>query len=167
MNYSITPTAECHFLGLHQALDVVARELQFLALTAAPPWEDSLAYYRNIIAIDFPHFVALDDEKVVGWCDVAPVFGQSRAHVGVIGIALLPEARHKGLGTPLMQAAITKGWARGLTRLELTVRADNLNAIKLYEKLGFEHEGVRRRGSFVQGQYYDVCCMGLLRLDDL
>ncbi len=166
MNYAITPTAECHLPGLYRALDVVARELRFLALTAAPPWEESLAYHRNILGKNFPNFVALCDEKVVGWCDVAPAFAQSRAHVGVIGIGLLPEARHKGLGTSLMQAAMAKAWARGLTRLELTVRADNLNAIKLYEKLGFEHEGVQRRGSFVQGEYYDVCCMGLLRSED-
>lgn len=163
MSYSIEPTAECHFAELHQALDVVAREQQFLALTAAPPWEESLAYCRNVLANGFPHFVALDDGKVVGWCDVTAAFGQTRAHVGILGIALLPEARHKGLGALLMEAAIAKAWSRGLTRLELTVRADNLNAIKLYERFGFEHEGLRRRGGCLMGEYHDICSMALLR----
>lgn len=163
MNYSILPTAECHFRELHRALDVVAREERFLALTAAPPWEESLAYYRHILARDFPHFVAVSDGKVVGWSDVAPVFGQSRSHIGDFGIALIPEARHQGIGAPLMEAVLEKSWLCGLTRLELTVRANNLNAIKLYKKFGFEHEGLRRRGCFALGQYHDVCIMGLLR----
>lgn len=163
MSYSILPTAEHHFASLYKALDAVAREQRFLALTEAPPWEQAVAFYRSVLAEDFPHFVALRSETVVGWCDVAPVFGQARAHLGVLGIGLLPEARQKGLGARLLEAAIAKSWARGLTRIELTVRADNLNAIALYRKLGFESEGVRRRGFRLGGEYHDLYAMALLR----
>ena len=31
MNFSIVPTAECHFEGLRQTLDIVAREKKYLA----------------------------------------------------------------------------------------------------------------------------------------
>ena len=62
-----------------------------------------------------------------------------------------------------MAAAIEKSWAKGLTRLELTVREDNLNAKALYERFGFEHEGIRRRGSLIAGVYQDVFAMALLR----
>ena len=51
----------------------------------------------------------------------------------------------------------------GLTRIELTVRADNLNAKALYEKLGFVHEGLRRRAMRVDGAYFDSNAMALLR----
>mgnify|MGYP003576123754 FL=1 len=163
MSHSIVPTAESHFESLYHAFDAVARERKYLAFTEAPPWEQSGAFYRNVLANDFPHFVALQDDAVVGWCDVAPVFGHSRAHIGMLGIALLPQARHLGLGKRLMQAAIAKAWARGLTRIELTVRADNLNAKALYESFGFEPEGVHRRGSCIDGEYHDVWGMALLR----
>ncbi|MDP9892889.1 putative acetyltransferase [Variovorax boronicumulans] len=164
MTHSVVPTEERHFESLYQALDVVAREKKYLAQTQAPPWENSLAFYRSVLAQGFPHVVAVDaDDKVVGWCDVSPVFGHSRAHIGILGIALLPEARGRGLGTQLLQAAIDRSWARGLTRIELSVRADNLNAKALYERLGFEHEGLARRASLIDGTYHDAFRMALLR----
>ncbi|MDM0004224.1 GNAT family N-acetyltransferase [Variovorax sp. J22G73] len=163
MSCAVVATTEAHFESLHRALDVVAREHRFLALMQAPPLEKSLAFYRGVIDSGFPHFVALDGEKVVGWCDVSPVFGHSRAHIGLLGIALLPEARHRGLGAQLLQAAIDKSWARGLTRIELSVRADNLNAKALYERFGFVHEGLQRRASLVGGIYHDAHAMALLR----
>lgn len=162
MSCAVVATTEAHFESLHRALDVVAREHRFLALMQAPPLEKSLAFYRSVIDSGFPHFVALDGEKVVGWCDVSPVFGHSRAHIGLLGIALLPEARHRGLGAQLLQAAIDKSWARGLTRIELSVRADNLNAKALYERFGFVHEGLQRRASLVGGIYHDAHAMALL-----
>ena len=164
MNRSVVSTEEHHFESLHQALDVVARERKYLALMQAPPWEQSLAFYRSVLAAGFPHFVAIDGSgKVVGWCDVSPVFGHSRAHIGVLGIALLPEARGRGLGAQLLQAAIGKSWARGLTRIELSVRADNPKAKALYERFGFEHEGLLRRASLIDGIYHDAHAMALLR----
>jgi putative acetyltransferase len=161
--YSIVETREQHFVSLHATLDFVARELKYLAFTQAPPLDQSIAFYRSIIARNFPHFVAVKDETVVGWCDVAPHHGESRAHIGTLGIGLLPEARGQGLGRRLLTAAIDKAWTTGLTRLELTVREDNLRAKALYEQYGFEHEGVRRRGSLIDGHYHDMFAMALLR----
>lgn len=163
-NAVVVATAESHFESLHRALDIVAREQKYLALTQAPPLEKSIAFYRHVIASGFPHFVAADDSgKVVGWCDVSPVFGHSRAHIGMLGIALVPDARGQGLGAQLLQAAIDRSWSRGLTRIELSVRADNLNAKALYERFGFEHEGLVRRASLIDGIYHDAHAMALLR----
>ena len=163
MNYTISPTDESHFPGLHRAIDVVAREEKYLAFTQAPPLEQSVAFYRSLQNSGAPHFVALDGSEVVGWVDVSPCMGETRAHIGVLGIALLPSARHKGLGAQLMQAAIDRSWAAGLSRIELTVRDDNINARALYERFGFEVEGILRRGNLVAGQYNDVVAMALLR----
>ena len=166
MNAAVVATAEHHFESLYRAFDAVARERRFLAFTEAPPREQAFAFHRGVLAGGFPHFVAVDAERVVGWCDIAPVFGQSRAHIGMLGIALLPEARHQGLGRRLMEAAIARAWARQLTRIELTVRDDNLNARALYESMGFAHEGVHRHASLVEGVYRDVHAMALLREDE-
>ncbi len=164
MTHSVVATEERHFESLHKALDIVAREKKYLAQTQAPPLEQSIAFYRNVLAREFPHFVAVDGNgKVVGWCDVSPVFGNSRAHIGILGIALLPEARGLRLGARLLQAAIDKSWSCGLTRIELAVRADNPNAKALYERFGFEHEGLARRASLIDGIYHDAFKMALLR----
>ena len=43
------------------------------------------------------------------------------------------------------------------------MRTDNSAARRLYERFGFEHEGIRRRGSLIDGEYHDVHAMALLR----
>jgi ribosomal protein S18 acetylase RimI-like enzyme len=161
--YVVVPTADEHFVGLHGALDVVAREGRFLAFLQAPSLEESLAFYRHIVTNDLCQFVALEDGKVVGWCDILPAAGESRAHVGRLGIGLLPNARRKGIGTRLLDATIAKAFAKGLTRIELTVRTDNGNAKALYERFGFTIEGIQRRCFLVDGQYHDAYAMALLR----
>ncbi len=163
MTSLVVPLTEAHFHQLHAVLDEVAREKRYLAMLQAPPREQTYAFLRDSLNQRNPHVVALLDGEVVGWCDVLPVFGEARRHVGTLGIGLVPRARHRGLGRALLAAAIAGAWAKGLTRIELTVRADNHNARALYERMGFEHEG-RQRGSFqVDGEAFDSHAMALLR----
>jgi putative acetyltransferase len=65
-----------------------------------------------------------------------------------------------------MQACIAKAWTQGLTRIELQARADNHAAIRLYERLGFRHEGRKRHAMCFGGVYHDTVAMGLLRDGD-
>lgn len=162
MSYSIVPVAEVHFAELHRALDVVAREKRFLAFTQAPPFDESLAFYRSIIANDLCQFVALEGTNAVGWCDILPTHGEARSHVGRLGIGLIPRARHKGLGARLLEATIAKARSKGLTRIELAVRTDNANAKALYERFGFVVEAVQQRSVRIDGQYHASYAMALL-----
>lgn len=166
MSLSIEPVAEAHFGGLHAALDAVAREKKYLAFTQAPPREAAFEFYRSVIAGGDCMFVALWNAQVVGWCDVLPVRGEARAHVGTLGIGLLPSFRRRGIGELLLKTAIAGAWARGLTRIELSVRTDNANAKALYQRLGFATEGLLRRATRVDGRYEDSHAMALLREDD-
>ncbi|MGC3984747.1 MAG: GNAT family N-acetyltransferase [Pseudorhodoferax sp.] len=136
----IEPLAERHFPGLYQALDQVAREKRYLAFTQAPPFDEALAFYRGIVADGLCQCIAVLGGEVVGWCDVLPVRGEARAHVGTLGIGLVPGARQRGIGAPLLKQAIAGAWARGMARIELAVRADNLNAQALYRRFGFVQE---------------------------
>ncbi|OGB28789.1 MAG: GNAT family N-acetyltransferase [Burkholderiales bacterium RIFCSPLOWO2_12_FULL_61_40] len=163
MNITILPTAEAHFHGLYQAIDTVAREQRYLAFTQAPPIEQSFAFFRNIVQKQLCQVVALRDGAVVGWCDVLPTFGDARAHVGTLGIGLIPNARHCGIGAQLMQAALSAAWAQGLSRIELTVRVDNPNARALYARFGFVNEGLHRRAFCIEGDFFDSYAMALLR----
>jgi RimJ/RimL family protein N-acetyltransferase len=163
MTLKIVPLQESHFANLHRVLDVVARENRYFTLLKAPPLEECCERYRSILLNDQCLFVAELDGEVVGWCDILPVRGDTRTHVGLLGMGMYAALRHRGIGQQLMQAAIGKAWEKGLTRIELTVRVDNTNAKALYERMGFQFEGVHRRANQVDGEFFDTVSMALLR----
>ena len=58
-------------------------------------------------------------------------------HTPVLGIALLPDYRGKGLGTQLMKKVIEQARMAGFTGISLSVDKRN-SVFSLYQKLGFE-----------------------------
>ena len=46
-------------------------------------------------------------------------------------------------------------------KISLVTREDNVLAIELYEKLGFEKEGLIKKDNFINGVYYNTFVMGL------
>ena len=165
MTYQIAPIAEEQIPGFRAGVDVVARERKYLAFLEAPPLEDVRRFVLDNIEHGYLQFVVLSADTVVGWCDVLP--NRTRviySHCGTLGIGLLPEFRGKGIGRRLMQRTIDAAFAFGLTRIELTVRENNVNAIALYKSLGFEIEGLHRNAVCIEGQYENLYSMALLRV---
>jgi ribosomal protein S18 acetylase RimI-like enzyme len=158
----IVPIAQDHIESFQRALDFVARERRYLAFLEAPPLESTRAFILNNIEQGHPQLVALSEGQVIGWCDVLPKSRPVHAHIGVLGVALLPEFRRQGLGGRLMRQTLHAARAFGLHRVELTVREDNKSAISLYKKIGFEIEGLLRDAIRVDGAYGNVVLMGLL-----
>jgi [ribosomal protein S18]-alanine N-acetyltransferase len=60
-------------------------------------------------------------------------------------IAVAPSAQGRGVGTCLLRALTERAARSGARSLLLEVRADNVAAIALYEREGFERISVRRR----------------------
>lgn len=72
------------------------------------------------------------------------------------------EQRSKGYGRAAVSLLIEYALQDlGLQRLYLSVLADNIPAIKMYEKCGFKTEGKLRKHAFKDGQFKDVLIMGL------
>jgi RimJ/RimL family protein N-acetyltransferase len=168
MNHAvkILPIAPEHIPGFWRTLDVVARERKYLVLTEAPPMESTREFVMNNIAARNPQLVALDKDEVVGWCDVRRDHWPAHAHCGTLGMGLLPEFRGKGLGRRLMEAALAAAHDEGFVRVELTAHADNLRAIALYEKLGFQREGVTRDSVCIDGRLIDSVVMARIDLEN-
>jgi ribosomal protein S18 acetylase RimI-like enzyme len=162
MAVEIVPIKQEHIEGFHRALDFVARERRYLALLEAPPPESTRAFVLYNIAQGYPQLVVLSAGEVVGWCDVLPKSGPVHAHVGVLGVALLPEFRGQGLGGRLLRQTLDAARTFGLHRVELTVRQDNRSAIALYRKIGFEIEGLMRDAIKVDDVCENVVLMALL-----
>ena len=162
MNFQIAPIAEEHIAGFHAAVDSVARARLYLAMLQAPPLEEAAEFVRNNIRKGNPQFVALVGDRVVGWCDVFPEKRETMAHGGVLGMGVVEGYRGRGIGAALIRATLERAKAVGLTRVELTVREDNLRAKALYEKAGFAVEGVKRKAALFEGKYFDLILMSLL-----
>ena len=161
----ISPIAESHAAGLRDCLGIVAREKKYLAQIEALPLDRIQGFVRDSVANDAAQFVALDGDRVVGWADIFPHWAHALAHCGSLGMGVLPAYRGQGIGRQLLAACIAKAQAKGITRIELEARADNLRAIALYEKFGFVHETRKRQAMRFDGVYFDAVQMSLLAED--
>jgi diamine N-acetyltransferase len=71
---------------------------------------------------------------------------------------------NQGYGTEVMRLLLRHGFdTLNFNRIALRVFANNLRAIRSYEKAGFVHEGCQRQGVYRDGQYIDVLMMSVLR----
>ena len=64
-------------------------------------------------------------------------YGYVSDDIPELGIALVKEARGKGLGTKLMNSIIEEAKRNGYKSLSLSVDVANTNAVNLYRKFGF------------------------------
>lgn len=98
--------------------------------------------------------VAEVDGKVVGHLSVVTNANARTRHVASFGIGVHPDHHGKGVGRALMteMIRICDNYLN-IVRLELVCHTDNLGAIALYEKFGFEREGIARYDIFTEGTY--------------
>ena len=103
------------------------------------PWSE-----KSIVSeLDNPlscWLVAVSGEQVVGYVGSQTVLDGS----DMMNIAVSPDFRRKGIAESLIEALISFLRERGSRCLILEVRASNVPAIALYEKLGFLEIGRRR-----------------------
>ena len=158
----ISPISFEHATSFHSCLDTVAREKRYLAQIEALPLEQVKAFVRESVENDAVQFVALDGERVVGWADIFPAWANAVSHRGTLGMGVHPDYRRRGIGESLLRACIGKAKPKGITRIELETRADNIPSIRLYEKVGFVHEALKRNAMRFDGVWYDSIEMSLL-----
>ena len=78
--------------------------------------------------------------EVAGFCAFWLVVDE----IHINNVAIRPQFRGQGLGTALLTHVLAEGRRLGARRATLEVRASNVDARRLYERLGFAVAGVRR-----------------------
>lgn len=89
----------------------------------------------------FDGFVCTNHHKVIGHVIFNPHSRRRNGSVYVINLVVLPEYRRQGIGQRLLEAGCEYYLKQGCTLpFSLSVDKDNIPAITLYKKLGFQEQ---------------------------
>jgi RimJ/RimL family protein N-acetyltransferase len=102
-----------------------------------------------------------DGGALIGRLSLARDTHPASAHVADLGLMVAKDARRAGVGRALLEAAVDWARASGVRKLELHVFPWNEAAIALYERFGFEREGLRKRHYRRAGEDVDAILMAL------
>ncbi len=121
-----------------------------------PGWSEE-AFRRDLRNPAALYLILRMDGKIVGYA--GGWFVVDEFHI--TNIAVEPEYQQQGFGRRLLHRLLAIARERGMRRVTLEVRANNMPAQNLYKKFGFRPVGIRKR-------YYDDGEDALIMwLDDL
>lgn len=105
----------------------------------------------------------LSEGRAIGWCSLNSAPPEDRS--ASLGIAIgEADFLGGGFGTDATRIVCRVGFeVMNLHRIDLTVYDWNTRAIRCYEKVGFQPEGLIRDGIFKDGRWNQLVYMGLLR----
>lgn len=106
--------------------------------------------------------IAEFDDEIIGNIDLTGNRREIMAHTAVIGMGMLGEWQNQGLGTVLLSSIID--WAKQNPILELIwlqVYTENFLGMKLYQKMGFQENGVIKNFFKQDGSYFDNLTMSM------
>jgi RimJ/RimL family protein N-acetyltransferase len=134
-----------------------AEDLPGIFRHSIPTLEEEVAFVRSrLLPSNSTLLIAEVDGVPVGVVDLV---GQSRteeAHVATFGASVDKDRRGRGIGSALIEELVRWASAHGISRLQAYVFDTNPRALALYERHGFEQEGLLRGAVMRDGQAIDV-----------
>ena len=83
-------------------------------------------------------------------------------HSALLAVGVLRAYWSLGVASRMLGEVIAWAPGAGIKRLELTVHTANARAVGVYQRCGFEIEGIRRSSMLVDGVYTDEYLMALI-----
>ncbi len=135
-------------MGTEDVITIVSMEFEHLPdiqiieqRSFASPWSYS-AFLSELFENDNAFYlVAQSRDTVVGYVGVWIILDEGH----ITNIAVDPRYRGRGIGSRLLQAVTAVAQTQGVTRMTLEVRVSNIEAQRLYRRLGYEVSGVRKQ----------------------
>jgi RimJ/RimL family protein N-acetyltransferase len=101
-------------------------------------------------------FVAEHEHTLVGMTGIICRPLPKTKHSGkIIAVFVHPEWRGLRIAKSLIDACIRWARSKGIIIVKLSVNAENVSAIRCYERCGFTIYGTEPMGIFYNGKYYD------------
>lgn len=87
-------------------------------------------------------FLVVEEKgKILGYCGLLMVLDEG----DITNVAVKRDRQQEGIGNFLMESLIRLAADLGVTTIHLEVRAGNERAIRLYERVGFVRDGIRKK----------------------
>lgn len=111
--------------------------------------------------------VAVVEDRIVGFSRCEGNSLKRFAHKVEFGVGVLQDYWGFGIGKNLLKESIAWADSNGIKKITLNVLETNKKAINLYEKLGFETEGILKNDKVLSdGNYYNTIVMGRFLNDE-
>ncbi|HIX59116.1 MAG TPA: ribosomal protein S18-alanine N-acetyltransferase [Candidatus Blautia gallistercoris] len=124
------------------------REMQVEDLTQVMELEESLfsvpwtkeGFFSFLMRDNTLFLVVEENGKILGYCGVLLVLDEGE----ITNVAVCRQRQREGIGQFLLSGLFLLLRERGIRVLHLEVRESNRTAIRLYERMGFQKDGLRR-----------------------
>ena len=116
------------------------RELELQCFS--DPWTETMLREMLESSLDSSFvLLSVEERKTAGYANVRVLGDEAE----LMRICVAPEFRGRGWSGPLLEEGMREMTLRGAVSATLEVRAGNVPAIRLYERHGFQKEGLRKK----------------------
>ena len=112
---------------------------QIEAASFSVPWS-LRAFTETVEKENFRYFVAEEAGEILGYCGFLFVLDEAE----IPNVCVKESARCRGVGKQMMTVLMEEAKKLGMAMLYLEVRESNSPARMLYQRLGFEENGIRK-----------------------
>ena len=97
-------------------------------------------YHLEMILLPFINSKIEEKEKILAYCSMQTVLDEG----DILNVAVSPDRQREGIGYFLVDSMLKMAEMIGIHIVHLEVREGNGTARRLYERLGFKEDGLRK-----------------------
>lgn len=103
------------------------------------PWTKE-GFLTYLMKKDTMFFVVEEKERILGYCSMMTVLDEG----DILNVAVRSDRQEEGIGQFLVDSMLRMAEMQGIRLVHLEVRQGNGTARRLYQRLGFKEDGLRR-----------------------